>query len=129
MEPAVIRLVPMREDNDCVIATLATFLGASYEDTLRAAVLAVPNMRKEGYSTAQIRKIAKNLGFTLRLNKSGARWTLQDSVGILVFHDHVAILWKGNIWDPSSSLWKAEHYLAHYNYVPEGLLTLKAEKT
>ena len=126
-EPAFIKLVPMREEKDCVIGTLASYLGASYEDTLRAAVLVVPNMNKVGYTTPQIQKIAAQLGRPLVFNKSPKRWNLKDSIGILMFRDHVAILWKGNIWDPNNTLWQAEHYLKHYSYEPLGLLTLKKE--
>jgi hypothetical protein len=126
-EPAFIKLIPMREERDCVIGVLASFLGASYEDTLRAAMLAVPNMRKDGYTSDQIRRIAANLDHPLVFNKSPKRWSLDSSIGILMFRDHVAILWRGSIWDPNNTLWQAQHYLTHYNYVPLGLFTLKKE--
>lgn len=128
-DPVLIRLVPMREDNDCVIGVLASFLGTTYEDALRAAMLVAPTMKKEGYTTRQIQRIAAYLDHPLVYHRSPQRWNIATSTGILMFQDHVVILWRGSIWDPNGSLWSAHHYLTHYNYVPLGLFTLKKDST
>jgi hypothetical protein len=109
---AVMYSVKGREQSDCAIASLAMYLGYSYEDVLRvAANVDRPHRAKHGLFTDQIRVIAKELGTPLRYSRT-IDW--EEDYGILLLDEHAAVLRNGLIFDPDGLIWEFDDYLEHY---------------
>lgn len=122
MPALVTRIEHGREDADCAVATLAMYLGRTYEDVLR--VVSRVDRRdagKFGLFTEQIQAAAKRLGEPLRLRPT---FDLEEDYGILVFHDHVNLLRRGQILEPNGTVWDADDYCALYGG-PVGLLVAR----
>ena len=102
------------------MAALATYTGKTYEETLRATMVVVPNYDGAcGLLVTQMRAVAKALGCPLR--KRRVVDTDEDR-GILVLSDHVVILSKGTIINIDGTVWDADDYLRAHDYAPWELL-------
>lgn len=118
MPALVTKIEQGREGADCAIATLAMYLGRSYEDTLRAVTRVDPDGGRQGLFTEQIQRAARKLGEPLRYRQ---RVSLDDDYGILCFPDHCNLLRRGQVIEPNGTIWDADDYCAAHGD-PEGLL-------
>ena len=122
-ESPVIQLIAQRTENDCVIATLAMYLGLSYEDVLVAAAQIDQKAHHRGLYVPQIERVAKILGVRLRRKKT---WDLEMSEGILSVEgkseSHVVVLKAGLIFDTNSCVWEPSVYFLNEHYTPMLLL-------
>jgi hypothetical protein len=120
-----IKLIPGREDSDCAISCLATYLGETYENVLREVARVAPdNDDTSGLSTYEIKKVAAALGRPLKWRK---KVKLDYDIGILEVEEHVCVLWKGVVFDPDGHLWDVHDYLEAYRFTPVGIFTFKDE--
>lgn len=122
MPALVTRIERGREEADCAVATLAMYLGRTYEDVLR--VVSRVDRRdagRYGLFTEQIQAAAKRLGEPLRLR---AAVDPEEDYGILVFHDHVNLLRRGQILEPNGTVWDYDDYCTTYGD-PLGLLVAR----
>jgi hypothetical protein len=118
-----IKLIPGREDSDCAISCLATYLGETYENVLREVARVAPdNDDTSGLSTHEIKKVAAALGHPLKWRK---KVNLNYDIGILEVEEHVCVLWKGVVFDPDGHLWDVHDYLEAYRFHPVGIFTFK----
>ncbi len=99
------------EDNECVIAAIATLIGVAYLD-VRAA--AGGRISGDGLTQREIVKVLRTLGYRCR-QKRRIDW--ENDCGLLttVFpaSQHVCVLWRGVLFDPADGrVWEdAETYL------------------
>lgn len=120
--PPVIRPVISREANDCAICALATYLGVSYEDVLRVVTrVDAKEAGREGLFSAQMRNVAKALGFRVRWRRFV---DLDDAFGILYVLDHALVVWNGMAIDCDGSIWHIDDYLQVKDLAPLGLLEI-----
>lgn len=125
---AVIRLYPKRGENDCGIATLASYLRRDYEEVLIAAAKVAPRVWQAGVYCNDFVRIARRLGVGVRWHKT---FDLDVDTGVLwvSYNDrnmeHVVLLDEGRIYDNDHnpvSVWTPEDWFGHYNAVPKLLL-------
>jgi hypothetical protein len=116
--PAIVtRVVPQRERADCAIASIAMFTGATYEDVLRAVVLADPKDHgRDGLSDHQIRKVTKALGVPVRHR---ARVDYDEDYGLLRLFNHLALLRNGMIIE-NDTLWEVDDWRRQRGYAFDG---------
>lgn len=133
--PDMIRWVPRNAENgDCAVTALQLASGMTYESVLVAAAKVSPNVLVTGMSWPEIRRVARQLGFTTKLLRRG-RYDLDEATGILNCKhakdgDHVVYLWEGRVIEPMfQSLWKdPDAFLKHHKYRATSLLVLEGTK-
>ncbi len=108
----LVSLIPQRHCGDCGVATLAMFLGVSYEDALLALGGEVPEVHRRGVFFPELVRAAAKLGSLTRVKR---RPDLDWDEGILSvgFRDgsqHVVVLREGVFFDTDLTAWKAEDY-------------------
>jgi len=103
-----------RNEPDCAIVSLAMYLGASYADVIRVVVATDRTQGRQGLSRRGIVRVAARLGHTLRRRTLD----LEDGHGIIVTHDHAAVLMMGRVLDRFSN-WPADLWLADQGAKPE----------
>jgi hypothetical protein len=106
----VLRVVTAREHSDCAIVALAMYLGASYEDVLRAVTLSEKHHGKRGLWSTGIIRAAKALGHTLKRRRYV---DLDNDYGILRLPEHAAVLRNGLVIDCDGTVWDADAYLSN----------------
>lgn len=100
---SVFRITNQRGKHDCGVATLATLLGRSYEDTLLAAGRLSPKVLKTGLYSSDLIRIAAEFGSTLV--RRVQRIDLDEHTGILGLEYpskrlHFVFLTNGLVFDP-----------------------------
>lgn len=122
---AVLHIVLQRErQTDCGIATLASYMGVSYEASLLAIGRAMKaDPLRVGVYTSVLLRAARRLGGALRVIP-WARVDQDDATGILHIHgrfideryeNHLVIFRRGDIIDcRDGTVWDADVYLKHY---------------
>lgn len=125
---AVIRLYPKRGENDCAIATLASYLRRDYEEVLLAAGKVQPRVWEAGLYCTDFIKVANRLKVPVKWHKTfdldadtGVLWVSYNDRGL----EHVVLLDEGRIYDNDHdpiSVWSPEDYFGHYNATPKQLL-------
>lgn len=130
---AILRLVLQRgEHADCAIATLASYLGVSYEEALLAANAATRNdVLRTGLHGSDMVRAAKRLGVTLK-STQWDRVDQDDDTGILfvmarihgqTYEEHCVIFHQGSIIDlRDGTLWASDVYYRHFAADPTHLL-------
>jgi hypothetical protein len=84
------------EKADCAMISLAAYIGASYTEAIRAAMLVDKNGGREGLTVAKIRKMARLFGVELvKLRK----FDPDEDYGLIVTPDHAAVLRNGLVLD------------------------------
>lgn len=86
----------MEPETDCAICALACFLDRSYTDVLRLAAAHDREAARKGLSTAAIKRVAAELGTPLLAVRS---FDPDDDYGIVVTHNHAAVLRRGLVLD------------------------------
>lgn len=122
-ELPLIRVTPQRGEGDCTIASLAMYLGVSYEDALEAATGATRKAHRRGMWVANIVQAAERLGVALSRRRLPRYWLVdEESHGILSGSviekrrrvQHVVVLRWGLIFEPDGGeVWEVEDYVAH----------------
>jgi hypothetical protein len=107
---AVQRVIVQREQSDCGVAALASYLGMSYEDVLRAVAVEDRNQGRCGLWVRTMKRIASILGHTLRQRRA-IDW--EDGYGLLLLPDHVVVLRNGLVFDGDGTIWDADAYLSN----------------
>ncbi len=129
--PPILQIVCQREPNDCAIAAIATYLGASYEDVLRASMLVDKRGARGVRYISQIKTIAAGFGVTLKARR---KINLDEDEGLLRVilkksrDAHIVVLKRGLIFDTNGRVWDHEVYLATASARPTTLLTLEGER-
>lgn len=114
MAAAVLRLQPTHEAHGCAVVALATYLGRSYEDVIRAATLVDKcNHGTQGLTTPEIKRVAASFGVTLTKTKA---WDHEHDRGLAVFPDHLALVWNGLLFDVDHTIWAFEDFCAAQGY-------------
>lgn len=124
-----VRLIPKRGDNDCAIASLASFTGSDYEEVLLAAGKVSKTLWNSGLSGPEHIRVCKRLGVKARWFKT---YDIEEDTGVLwvEYHEnakkaHSVVLVEGRIYDPDyNPVFIAEHddYFRHFNAHPRDLL-------
>jgi hypothetical protein len=122
---AVVRVVTQREANDCGIVALSMYLGATYEDVFRVAVVSDDTQAKGGLWATTMIAIAKTLGHRLKRRK---RIDWKGDYGILRLPDHCAVLRNGLVIDCDATIWEAEAYLKANKVRQRECLLLKVDE-
>ncbi len=121
------QLHQQRGKRDCGVATLATLIGRSYEETLLAAVSVSPNVWKKGlYSSDLIRIAAMFQTEIIRRTTVD----VEEHSGILELkfpskREHFVLLLNGLIFDPqepAGQVWDADTYCKKFRAEICGLL-------
>lgn len=111
----ILKVVRQREERDCAVAALAMYLGATYEDVLRAVTVTDRLQGRTGLWSKTIVRIAKRLGHQLRVRNT---FDWESDFGILRLPEHAAILRNGLVIDTNGTIWDADAYLSHKNLEP-----------
>lgn len=101
-----------REDGDCAIAAVATYLNQTYEDVLRVvSEVDKKNKGKKGLFPAQLKKVCAGFGVNLK-KRTGVN--LQEDYGLLWMPGHIAVIRNGLLFDADGSIWDVEDYLNYH---------------
>lgn len=135
MDPACIRIVPMRHRHDCVVCCLAMLLDISYD----AALLAVSKVRPDGPGASGLywtdaKRAAKQLNHNLRVHRGRKDW--DNLTGILACEPlpgseetvtHAVLVLRGLVIDPfHGEVWDdLDTYLTANKYKATSLLVRK----
>jgi hypothetical protein len=122
MEEPLFTVVQSRTGDDCAIVALATYLGYTYEDVLAVAAVVALDPHRDGLYIPQIRKCASIMGTPLSRRR---KWSYEADNGVLSLsgvHEHVAVLYKGLVFDSNGDVWSPKPYLRRYHYTAECLL-------
>lgn len=131
---AVLHVVLQSERHgDCAIATLASYLGRSYEEVLfSAARVSRADVLDRGMFTGEMQKVAKRLGSVLKA-KAWDRVDHDEATGILHvkarihgenYSDHLVLYRRGDILDcRDGTLWDSDVYFKHFAADPVTLLS------
>ena len=106
----VSRVVVAREAADCAIASIATYLGVTYEDVLRAVVREDTAEGRAGLTTEEMIAVSGRLGTVLRFVPRKAIEEIEDVYGIALWRDHAAVVRNGLIVEVDGSIWEFEVY-------------------
>lgn len=130
--PFVVQLVPKHGLGDCVVASLASYLGKPYEQVVAAAGRVYPYFWRTGLENKQALAIAKNL-------KCSARWVrdydIDEDSGVLGVsyivgrREHAVLLLEGRIYeleDSPATCWEPAAYMAAHGARP-GLLLVRRD--
>jgi ABC-type bacteriocin/lantibiotic exporter with double-glycine peptidase domain len=130
---AVLHVVLQSERHgDCAIATLASYLGRTYEEVLFAAArVSRGDVLERGLHTTEMVRIAKRLGTKLR-ELQWERVDVDEATGILTvnarIHDqtyalHTVLFRHGDIIDcRDGTVWDSDIYMKHFAADPVSLL-------
>lgn len=136
MPPDMIRHVRQEGTHgDCGIATLATYLGVTYEEVLIEAAKVRRNVLKVGLHWKDMIKVAERFQTTLVVAKFDAD-DLDDITGVIglkrmnpdssatqLTQEHVVYLWLGRIIDGDGDHWAdPEDYFKTTNFEMTGVL-------
>jgi hypothetical protein len=123
----VVRLIPKRGENDCAVATLASYLRRDYEEVLVAAAKVRPTVWAAGMYCTDVARVAARLGVRGRWlksfdvdNDSGVLWVSYNDNGL----EHMVLLDEGKIFELDHNpvtMWDTEQFFGHYNAVPKQL--------
>ena len=94
------------ETGDCAMVALSVYLGVPYTDVLRVVASADRHQGRRGLWRRTMIRVAATLGHTLR-----KRRIRDDSYGILVTHDHAAVVRGGLVLD-RLTVWTRADWLA-----------------
>ena len=120
---------------DCAIATMASYLGRTYEEVLvEVARVTRGDVLSRGLYNGQMFKVAKRLGQTLKA-KPWDRVDPDEATGILYvkarihgqeYADHLVLYRHGDIIDcRDGTLWDADVYLKHFAADPVSLMAVE----
>jgi hypothetical protein len=131
LPPAMIRLVRQSGvEQDCVVASLSTLLGLTYNETLIHCAKANPDCLNIGMTWKEARKAAKRAGAKMRVLRRGG-YDVTEATGLLCVQrkrnghteQHAVLLWAGRICDGNGELWlDPEDYFEQYGYRHTSLL-------
>lgn len=131
LPPLMLRLVRQNgQEPDCVVASLASLLGLTYNDALLHCAKANPDVLTLGMNWKDTQKAAKRAGVKTRVQRI-RDVDINEATGLLCVvrrrHDrkeeHAVLLWAGRICDGNGELWlDADDYFAAYGYKPTSLL-------
>lgn len=112
-KPALITThIKGREEDDCAIAAIATYLNQTYEDVLRVvSEVDKKNKGKKGLFPAQLRKVCAHFGVNVKKSRG---LHILDEYGLLWMPGHVAVIRNGLLFDADGSIWDVEDYLKHH---------------
>lgn len=124
----ITKVVPMRADGDCGIASLAMLLNLSYEDVFVAAAAVDPKRRgRNGLTIKEVRAIAKKLGVKLAYKR---KFKLSEQDGIVGLENtgddegHWATVKEGIVFETNGAVYSIEDYfLANPTWKATCLLT------
>jgi hypothetical protein len=131
--PAILRIVLQREgQSDCAIATLASYIGRSYEEVLVAASRVTKgDVLKGGLHGTEIERTSRKLG--CRLKRVAWESVAEDDVlGMLYvkgrfngekYEEHAVLYRDGTIIDcRDGTFWPSDAYFKHYAADPIALM-------
>lgn len=131
LPPTMVRLVRQSGmEMDCVVASLASLLGLTYNECLIHCATANPHVLASGMTWKDARLAAKRAGVSMRVLRRG-RFDISEATGLLCVHrqkhgkreEHSLLLWAGRLCDGNGELWlDAEDYCAAYGYTATSLL-------
>lgn len=131
LPPAMVRLVRQSGvEPDCVVASLASLIGLTYNEALIHCSQANPDVLAYGMSWKDAKKAAKKAGARTGVLRYG-RFDLSEATGILCVRrikngrkeEHAVFLWAGRICDGNGELWlDPDDYFEQYGYKPTSLL-------
>jgi hypothetical protein len=130
--PTVVALVPKHGLADCVVASLACYLGKPYEEVVAAAGKVYPNFWKCGLKNIQTTKIARRLGCRVKWVRD---YDIEDDSGVLGLNyhtgsnEHAVVLIDGRIYELEGrqpTAWEPDAYLAAHGARP-GLLLVRED--
>lgn len=84
------------ETADCAIVSLGVLLGIPYTDMLRAVTLTDAHMGRDGLTTRNIKRVAKQCGVTL-VKRRQPDW--DEDYGLIMTQNHCAVLRNGLVFD------------------------------
>jgi len=130
-EPVVIEPMMQKDTWDCGVVCLCMLLGVSYQDVRSKIRYRHPT----GLSNHEIRRIAKSLGYPLRLSLKGADI---DDIGVLLLErgegdnseGHAVLYVKGTLYNPAQGEWwtDVESYLKRSRYRVVGIFTRRDDE-
>ena len=115
-----VRMVKQENPADCGLVALAMYLGLKYEEVFAVSVQRKrdKDVREKGMYTKDFLRIAKRLGYTLKLKRS---IDYDEDTGIVsvekleadgaLFSQHVVLLRFGLFFDTDLSVWEPSDYL------------------
>lgn len=121
LPPHMVRLIRQSGVHaDCVVASLATLFGVTYDESLVVCSSVAPKVLDEGMNWPETRKAAKLMGPPVKALRP-AEFDLHEATGVLITddlrpprRDHAVFLWAGRVLDGGGDLWlDADDYLAH----------------
>lgn len=115
--PALIRVLSQVTQADCGITALAMLLGRSYEEVSKVALVQCKRPHRSGLWEAELLRIARKLGVTLRRAPFD-----EDGTGLLSLRKksgegHWAVLFQGVVINPSDAIaYDLSTYLHMHKY-------------
>lgn len=110
------------EPADCALVSLATYLGCSYTDCIRLAMVRDAAGGKRGHWPGTIIRIAADMGHTLRRRK-----LTEDSYGICCVPGHAAVVREGLVID-RYTVWPVDVWLKAFGAKPSDATVLEADE-
>lgn len=131
LPPHMVRLVRQNgSEPDCVVASLASLIGLTYNQALIHCAEANPDVLTLGMNWKDTRTAARRAGVQTKVLKSG-RFDVNEATGVLCVvrrkngkkEEHAVLLWAGRVCDGNGELWlDVEDYCAAYGYKATSLL-------
>ena len=126
--PSVVSMVPKHGLLDCVVASLAAYLGKPYEEVVAAAGAVYPRFWKHGLENKKATYLARKLGIKTRWVRD---YDSDEDSGVLGINyivgtkEHAVLLLDGHIYeleDNPITRWDADAYLSVHGARPGFLL-------
>lgn len=126
MKPLV-SIVAQRHPGDCGVASLAMFLGVSYEEALIALGGEAPTVLRSGVWWSELKRAAAHFGVAMTVKR---KWTLADDGLLQVRYKkgyHVVLLRRGLVFDTDYRVWDFATFSAAPPRAPFGPLLVRED--